>query len=68
MAKFIELHNVNNDGKPVLINTDWVAYIDTLMEHTIIHIGVKSERNGGGSRLYSITVKESYYAIKEMMI
>lgn len=67
MARFIELHDTVDNGKPILINVDWIASVSISTEHTIVHIGVKSDRNGG-SRLYSISVKESYYAVKEMIV
>lgn len=67
MARFIELHDAVNNGKPVLINVDWIASVSISTEHTSVHIGVKSDRNGG-SRLFSISVKESYYAVKEMLV
>lgn len=67
MARFVELHDSVNNDKPILINVDWIASISVSSEHTVIHIGVKSDRNGG-SRLYSISVKESYYAVKEMVV
>ena len=67
MARFVELHDSVNNGKPILINVDWIASISVSSEHTVVHIGVKSDRNGG-SRLYSISVKEYYYAVKEMIV
>ena len=59
MARFIELHDAVNNGKPVLINVDWIASVSISTEHTSVH---------GGSRLFSISVKESYYAVKEMLV
>ena len=67
MAKFIELHDNNNEGCPVLVNVDWIASISTMREHTLVHIGVKKNNNGNSS-LYVISVKESYHAVKEMII
>lgn len=67
MARFIELHDAVNDGKPVLINVDWIASVTMSTDHTSVRIGVKNDRNGGG-HLYSISVKESYYAVKEMIV
>ena len=67
MAKFIELHDTVDNGKPILINVDWIASVSISTEHTIVRIGVKNDRNGGG-HLYSISVKESYYAVKEMIV
>ena len=63
MARFIELHKSNNDGQPILINVDWITSVSQTSEHTVVHIGVKSD-----DRPYSVFVNESYYAIKEMIL
>ena len=69
MARFIELHDLNNNGNPVLINVDWIASVSISSDHTVVLIGVKCDRNGNGSSwLYSLYVEESYYEIKDIVI
>ena len=71
MAHFIELH-IKNNGNPIYINTNAIAYIERDKEHVYVNFlnqRLSSSNNGNSissasSYFYREEVKESYDHIK----
>lgn len=69
MAKFLELHR-SNENTPLVINVDWVIWIEQRKNYTCIALGFGeiSEQNGKISTSYQyLSVKETYLEIKELL-
>ena len=71
MSRFIELHQPDHSApRPIIINPDWIAYIQPSKDGSILYFGsVNFDGHQGGfsSRLYSLRVKEDYYTVKELI-
>lgn len=69
MAKFIELHR-SNEHTPIVINIDWVIWIEQHKDYTCIALGFGeiSGHDGNTSTSYQyLPVVETYENIKELL-
>lgn len=65
MGKFIEL--IDDDNQSVLINTDWIIYIEEdIKDHVIVYWGVPLS-NGQGSIIARKQFKVSIHQLKEKL-
>lgn len=64
MGKFIEL--IDDDNQSVLINTDWIIYIEDTKDQVIVYWGVPLS-NGQGSIIARKQFKVSIHQLKEKL-
>lgn len=65
MGKFIEL--IDDDNQSVLINTDWIIYIEEdTKDQVIVYLGVPLS-NGQGSIIARKQFKVSIHQLKEKL-
>lgn len=71
MSRFIELHQPDHSApRPIIINPDWIAYIQPSKDGAILHLGsvsVDGHQGGFSSRPYTLHVTEDYYTVKELI-
>lgn len=64
MGKFIEL--IDDDNQSVLINTDWIIYIEDTKDQVIVYWGVPLS-NDQGSIIARKQFKVSIHQLKEKL-
>lgn len=67
MSKFLELHRIGKDETSILINVDYIAYIQNGRNETIIYLGLKSNTDNS-TDLLKVFIKEPYEEVKTMII
>jgi hypothetical protein len=63
MSKFIELHSSGNEGTPVLLNVNQIAYITNVKNEAIIYLGIRD--NDKVKQV--IHVRETYEEVKNLI-
>lgn len=65
MGKFVEL--IDNDNQSVLINTDWIIYVEENSKDKVIVYWAVSLSNSQGSILARRQFNMSIYKFKELL-
>ena len=63
MSKFIELHLCGNEGTPVFLNVNQIAYITNVKNKTTIYLSIGE--NDNTKRV--IHVKETYEEVRNLI-
>ncbi len=63
MSKFIELHLCGNEGTPILLNVNQIAYITNVKNEAIIYLSIIE--NGNTKQV--IHVKETYEEVRNLI-
>lgn len=70
MSHFVELHLIRSNNQPIILNTDWIAYIKPFDKGSVIYLGtidVSGQQGDLKSGLSTVYVLEDYLIIKEML-
>lgn len=64
MSKFIELHLSDNEGTPILLNENQIAYITDIKNEAIIYLSIGEN----GKTKQVIHVKETYEEVRALLL
>ena len=70
MSHFVELHLIGSNNQPIILNTDWIAYLKPFDKGSVIYLGTIDASGQQGdlrSGLSTVYVLEDYLIIKEML-
>lgn len=70
MSHFVELHLIGSNNQPIILNTDWIAYLKPFDKGTIIYLGtidVSGQQEVLRSGLNTLRVLEDYLTLKELL-
>ena len=70
MSHFVELHLISSNNQPIMLNTDWVAYIRPSDKGAVVYLGtidVSGQQEVLRSGLNTLRVSEDYLTLKELL-